>query len=145
MERTSGSAAFQDKIISCDITQEHPIGPTEEPAPFTVISTSFCLESALETFSEYKVAIKRLGKLLKLGGYLIMAVVEDQTFYTIGPHKWSNLPVTMEQVKEALVEAGFVVLMAEREPTSVEAIQNPTISDEKAFLFLAAYKVKKNK
>ena len=64
--------------------------------------------------------------------------------YTIGQHKWSALPVTMEQVKEALVEAGFVVLVAEREPASVEAIQNPTIYDSKALLFLAAYKVKDN-
>ena len=130
------------KIISCDIKQEHPIGPTEEPAPFTVISTSFCLEAACETFTEYKMAIKKLANLLKLGGYLIITGVEDETFYTIGQHKWSALPVTMEQVKEALVEAGFVVLMAEREPTSVESIQNPTISDGKALLFLAAYKVK---
>ena len=74
-----------------------------------------------------------------------MVVVEDETFYTIGQHKWFALPVTMEQVKEALVEAGFVVLMAEREPVSVEGIRNPTIYDAKAFLFLAAYKVKENK
>ena len=71
-----------------------------------------------------------------------MVLVEDETFYTIGQHKWSNLPVTMDQVKEALVEAGFVVLMAERELTPMEKIQNQTISDEKACLFLAAYKVK---
>ena len=150
VESKEGDEAWKDreaalrskiKIISCDIKQEDPIGHTEEPSPFIVISTSLCLEAACETFTEYKMAIKGLGKLLKLSGYLIMVVVEDQTFYTIGQHKWSTLPVTMEQIKEALVEAGFVVLMAERKPASEETIQNPTISDEKALLFLAAYKV----
>ena len=55
------------KIIGCDITQEHPIGPTEEPSPFTVISTSLCLEAACETFTEYKNGNKKAWEVAQAG------------------------------------------------------------------------------
>ena len=130
------------KVISCDITQEHPIGLTEETGPFSVVCSSFCLEVASKTHAEYKEAIKKLAKLLKLGGYLVMLTVEDETFYKVGQYKWPVLPVTLEQVKEALEDAGFFLLKADREPMPIGHIQNSANSDEKAFVFFVAYKVR---
>ena len=51
------------------------------------------------------------------------------------------LPLTLGQIKEALEEAGFELLMVERDPAPVQQIENPTVSDFKAVLFVAAYKV----
>ena len=131
------------QITTGDITKEHPIGLTEEHAQlqFSIISTSFCLESACKTYTEYKIAIKKLAKLLKFGGYMIMLVVESESFYKIGDKKWSVLPVSMDQVKEALEEAGFVLLIVESDPTPIESIQNPNDSDRKSVIFLAALKL----
>lgn len=44
-------------------------------------------------------------------------------------------------MKEALAEAGTVVLVAERDPAPMEIIQNPVQSNQKAFVFVAAQKV----
>lgn len=44
---------------------------------------------------------------------------------------------SLDQVKEALEEAGFVLLIVESDPTS---IQNSTVSDRKSVIFLAALK-----
>jgi len=59
----------------------------------------------------------------------------------VGNAKWSSLYLTLEQVKEALTEAGMVVLTAERDVAPMNEIQNPIGSDYKAVLFVAAQKV----
>ena len=70
-----------------------------------------------------------------------MFAAEQQTLYLVGEHKWFFLPLTLGQIKEALEEAGFELLVAERDPVPVQQIQNP-VSDARAALFVAAYKVK---
>jgi len=128
-------------IIPCDITKEYPLGVQEDP--FEIISTSLCLEAACKSYTEYKAAVKKLAGLLKLGGFMIMTVVERETYYMVGRDKWYCLYLTLSQVTEALEEAGFVVLEAKRDPAPQQQIQNPTEygSDKKAFLFIAAQKV----
>ena len=70
-----------------------------------------------------------------------MLIVGRQTFYMVGEKKWFCLYLTLEQVKEALAEAGVEILVAERDPAPMEQIQNPVISDYKAVLFVATQKV----
>ena len=126
-------------IIPCDITEEYPLGVQEEP--FEIVSTNLCLEVACKSYMEYKAAVKKLAGLLKLGGFMTMTVVERETYYMVGQDKWYCLYLTLSQVIEALEEAGFVVLEAKRDPTPQQQIQNPTVADCKAFLFIAAQKV----
>ena len=70
-----------------------------------------------------------------------MLIDEQETFYMVGEKKFSCLSLILEQVKEALVEAGTAILVAECDPAPMELIQNPVASDFKAFLFVAAQKV----
>ena len=53
--------------------------------------------------------------------------------YMVREKKFSYLSLTLEQVKEALAEAGTAILVAERDPAPMELIQNPVASDYKAF------------
>ena len=126
-------------IIACDIFCENPLLIEQEP--FEIISTSLCLEAACTTFAEYKEAVKKLVRLLKPGGFLLMFIVERETFYMVGDKKWFCLYLTLEQVKEALAEAGTAILEAARDPAPIDQIQNPTVSDYKAVAFVAAQKV----
>ena len=93
------------------------------------------------TYAEYKEGVKKLVGLLKPGGFLLMFIVERETFYMVGGKKWSCLFLTLEQVKEALAEAGTAILVAERDPAPMELIQNSVEADYKAILFVAAQKV----
>ena len=126
-------------IIPCDIFNDNPLLVKQEP--FEIVSTSLCLEAACSKYAEYKEAIKKLLGLLKLGGFLLMLIVDRQTFYVVGGKKWSCLFLTLEQVKEALAEAGAAIVVAERDPAPMEQIQNPVVSDYKALLFVVAQKV----
>ena len=133
-------------ITSCDIQQEHPIGigsPSE--TPFSIISTNLCLEGACSTYDEYKAAVKKLGSLLQRGGYLVISAVERETFYRATGQtqcKWFSLYITLAQIKEAMEEAGFDILIAERDPAPMQEIQNPTLSDCTSTVFVAGFKVR---
>ena len=121
-------------IIGCDILQDYPLSTKQDP--FDIISTNYCLECTSQTYSEYKVAIKKLVSLLKPGGFLTMFADECGTFYMVGEKRWHSLYLTMEQGKEALVDAGMTVLVAER--MEMDRVQN---FDHKATFFVAAQKV----
>ena len=151
VEGLQGEAAVQEritllrskitKIVSCNIHDKNPVD-IEEGEKFSIVCSSFALEVACKTYDEYKAGIKKLVKLLRLGGYIAILLAELETFYCVGKEKWSMLSVSMDQLKEALEEAGCVVLMSERDPASIHHIENPTITDDKACVFIAAYKVK---
>ena len=126
-------------IIPCDIFCDNPLLVKQEP--FEIIQTSLCLEVACKTFAEYKDGVRKLVGLLKPGGFLLMFMEECETFYMVGNKRWDVLYLTLEQVKEALVEAGTTILVAERDPAPVEQILNPIVSDYKAVVFVAAQKV----
>ena len=126
-------------IVPCDIFSDNPLLVKQEP--FEVIQTSLCLEVVCTTFAKYKDGVRKLVKLLKPGGFLLMFVDERETFYMVGKKRWDVLYLTLEQVKEALVEAGTTIIVAARDPAPMDQIQNPIMADYKAFLFVVAQKV----
>ena len=148
VEGLEGDIAWQERVallrskirvISCNIKEDPPI---IEQTKFSIICTSFTLEGTSKSFDDLKAGVKKLVKLLRLGGYLVILLDEDESYYVVGETKHPVLPLSMGQLQEAVEEAGCVVLMSERDTTSIHLIENPTVSDEKASVFLVAYKVK---
>ena len=127
-------------IVPCDALSDNPLLGRQEL--FELISTSLCLEAASTTYTQYKEVVKKMIGLLKPGGFFMIISPECATYYRFGGKKWSCLYVTLENVKEALAEAGTTVIATERDPASIEQIQNPIASDSKGFIFVAAQKVK---
>ena len=127
-------------ITSCDINKEHPIG-TSTGEGFTVVCSNLCLEAACKTYDDYKAAVLKLGKLVQVGGYLVLFAVERETFYMVGECKWFCLYLTLAQIKAAMEGAGFDILWAERNPAPVQQIQNPIVSDFTSALFIVGLKV----
>ena len=149
IEHTAGDEAWRERerllrkciteIIACDIFCDNPLLVKQES--FEIIQTTLTLESACKTYAEYKDSVRKLVGLLKPGGFLLMFIEERETFYILGKKRWDILYLTLDQVKEALVEAGTTILVAARDPAPMEQIQNPTVADYKAVLFVAAQKV----
>ena len=126
-------------IIPCDIFRDYPLLSKQEP--YEIVITSLCLEVVCKTYAEFKHSVKKLVGLLKPGGFLLMFMEERETFYVMGKKRWDVLYLTLEQVKEALAEAGTAILVAERDPAPMDQIQNPIVSDYKAVIFVVAQKV----
>ena len=139
-ERVAMMRSKISKVVSCNIYDEIPVSGGVDK--FSVICTTWTLESICKTYEELKAGVKRLVKLLRVGGYFAIFFDEGTSFYFAGENKWAILPVTLAQVQEAVEEAGCVVLVTERDPIPLELIENPVVYNAKAQVFLAAYKVK---
>ena len=73
-----------------------------------------------------------------------MYAVERETFYKASGHaqgKWFCLYITLAQITEAMEEAGFDILMTERDPAAMQQIQNLIFSDFTSSVFVAGFKV----
>ena len=149
MEHIAGDDAWRERekllrkrissIVPCDALSDSPLLIKQEP--FEIASTSLCLEAACTSYVQYKETVKKLIELLKPGGFFLIVSPERATYYMFGGKKWSCLYITMEEMKEAFAEAGATVIVAERDPASMEQIRNPVVSDSKAFVFMAAQRV----
>ena len=127
-------------IVACDITKENPLESGIHNDEFDIIQTSFCLETACQSYEEFKSGIKKLAFMLKKGGFMVVFTVEGQSFYTFGQRKWYSLCLTDVQVREALEEGGLEVLEMEREPAPAEVLENPIVCDYKALVYSVAKK-----
>ena len=102
-------------VVYCNVLK-NPImdGPS---TTFDVVSSTFCL---------LKMAIKRMTGILKSNGHLIMAMLMEESSCKLGDDVITCLPITDEQLKGALREAGFVIekihtyMPDPTEPTEVE-------------------------
>nr|XP_060643393.1 nicotinamide N-methyltransferase-like [Anolis sagrei ordinatus] len=100
------------QVLPCDVTLANPLDPLVLPPVDCVIST-YCLESACDDLPAYCAAVKNVGSLVKPGGHLIFAVVMEETYYMVGPHKFDCLWLTPETVRDAVEGAGFEVLWSQ--------------------------------
>ena len=111
-------------VVYCNVLK-NPImdGPS---TTFDVVSSTFCLEEACKSQDDLKMAIKRMAGILKSNGHLIIAVLMEESSCKLGDDVITCLPITDEQLKGALREAGFVIekihtyMPDPTEPTEVE-------------------------
>ena len=64
-------------IIACDIICDHPLLVKQEPFEITLV---FAWKLLVRHYAEYKEGVKKLAGLLKPGGFLLMFIVEHETF-----------------------------------------------------------------
>ena len=96
-------------IVPCDVTKEPivQLDASDVAKPFDVVTTSLCLEACVWSVMDYTKAVLELSKLLKPNGHLFMYGVLEQSFYCVSKEKFKTFPLTEENVKEALNEAGI--------------------------------------
>ncbi|XP_060643249.2 nicotinamide N-methyltransferase-like [Anolis sagrei] len=127
------------QVLKCDVTMANPFDPVQVDPADCVLST-YCAEGACGDLPSYQSAMKNVGSLVKPGGHLILVVALEETFYMVGPHKFSCLYLTPEMVEDVLKGAGFDVVSSE-----VLVFDYPAaITDAKATLFLVAQKPKES-
>ena len=96
-------------VVHCDLTQDPPIerGYDRE---YDVVISALCLEAATETSAEYKSGVKKLAKLVKPGGLLLLLGGEVQSglgAYGVGDAKFKGFSVAPALAVEAMTEAGM--------------------------------------
>ena len=126
------------EIIPCDVLKDPVLDHPSQP--FDAILTTLCIEETCTDFESYKANIQRLVGVLKPGGYLFIGTMLGMTFYRVQGQVIQATPLTEEQVKEALTNAGLVV---KKESLYEPSTDDPIERNEADFTHLSFILAKK--
>lgn len=97
-------------VVSCDVNKPNPLSETVlENAKFDAITSCLCLQVAALTLENFQRNLKSISKMLKPGGHLVVADILDETYYQVGEKKFQSLSLTLEELKGAFKDSGFVI------------------------------------
>ncbi|XP_078456916.1 nicotinamide N-methyltransferase-like [Lampetra fluviatilis] len=124
-------------VLPCDVLQSNIVHP-EQPAPFDVVQSSFCLECACDTELSFRAALRNVAALLVPGGWFVLIGALGQTVYYVAEQSFAALPLSEDVVRAAVHAAGLQVdtFRVLPRPQSLEV----DLSDLSGFFFLLAKK-----
>lgn len=96
-------------LSKCDVNDPDCPVLSGEADTFDIVFSSLCLEAACLTIKKFNETIKRLVRLLKPGGVLLLAMVRNESFYYVGAEKFFCLPLDESKVQQALHDAGDLI------------------------------------
>ncbi|CAJ0967717.1 unnamed protein product [Ranitomeya imitator] len=136
---------FQDKegkvrsalqhILKCDLEKENIMDPIVLPPADCIISFGL-LDMICKKQDDYIRYLRKLLKLLKPGGHIIIFGTLEMTFYTIGKHKFHAFNYDEDFARKALVGEGLIIDRCEVKKRTVMNDHN----DYKGMIFIAAHK-----
>ncbi|XP_064646996.1 nicotinamide N-methyltransferase-like isoform X7 [Lineus longissimus] len=122
------------RVVPCDVHQENPLAPLALE-PFDVITSSLWLEAACSDESSFRSAVKQVTSLLKPGGILFLAGVQDQTFYSVGNKRFKAFPLSNEIIESAYAKVGLTNLSWHNETSDIKKHTFEGLPDDFSGLF----------
>ncbi|MEE6483389.1 hypothetical protein FKM82_013533 [Ascaphus truei] len=123
------------RIVKCDLTKDNPLEPVVLPQMDCLICM-YVLLVVSKDHQAYCSNLKKLASMLKIGGHMLLVGTYNQSFYTIGEHKFFCLSCDEEFVREAICDAGFIIEISETLPNK----STRDLTDMKHVFFIAARK-----
>lgn len=107
-------------VVPCDISQESIIESGYD-GPYDIVLVCLCLTAACSTRDEYRTALLKLSKLVRLGGKIIIVSAErpattETVSYPVGSKTFLDLIVGEKFVTASLEQAGFSDIIVKRLP-----------------------------
>ncbi|XP_053308229.1 nicotinamide N-methyltransferase-like [Spea bombifrons] len=124
-------------ILKCDFTKENPTDPVVLPKADCVLSL-YVKTIIAKDHETYINNLKKVSRMLKPGGHLLLLGGFNAKYYTIGKDKFHALTYNEEFIRKALTIAGFVIEHLE--------VQESQMRNENAYVghvfFIKALKIK---
>ncbi|EDO43294.1 predicted protein [Nematostella vectensis] len=128
-------------ILPCDVKEDDivkfPEGSQDTRPPFDVVSSSLCLEVAVESDAEYEMVVAKLANFVKPGGYLIMQGVLNESHYTVNGVMFHSFPLTKELIVRSIEMAGMTGIEFKKH----ECKDDSKDSDHDGLYFVSGVKV----
>lgn len=103
------------KICYCNVNLDPPI--PEEIGLFDIIHSNLVLENTSNTLDEYLASINKLKKYyLSPGGYIVLFVSLERTYYQVDSKVFNTLYLTTNSVETILEKAGLKVVYSCEQP-----------------------------
>ncbi|XP_075047537.1 indolethylamine N-methyltransferase-like [Mixophyes fleayi] len=123
------------QIVQCGIEKENLTDPVVLPQADCVISTCL-LETISKDQDDYIRYLKKIVKLIKLGGHLILFALINTTYFTVGEDRFHVLNYDENFVRKVLTGEGLIIDHCENHKrTSLS-----DLNDYKSILFITAHK-----
>ncbi|XP_063791596.1 indolethylamine N-methyltransferase-like [Pseudophryne corroboree] len=97
------------RILPCDFTKDNPLDPVVL-GPVDCVFTALYLESISKDRDTYISNLRKAASLVKVGGYMVMFVPINMSYYVINNHKFFILSIDEAFIQKALVDLGFTLL-----------------------------------
>uniref|UniRef100_A0A8C5R986 Nicotinamide N-methyltransferase n=1 Tax=Leptobrachium leishanense TaxID=445787 RepID=A0A8C5R986_9ANUR len=123
-------------VIKSDFKNENPTDPVVLQKADCVISLCVMGHVAKDR-DAYCQNLKKLSKMLKLGGYLLLIGVLNASHFCVGEHKYQILKFNEEDIKKSLTDHGFSI---EYKEVMESKIPNDVLGYEHIFFICAAKK-----
>jgi hypothetical protein len=88
------------KIIRSDVNQKNPISPLN--TKFDAVASNFCLESITNNESSFVNSLRNTTSLLKRDGILIMTLIRNARYYSVGKLSFPAFPLDERRVRSYL-------------------------------------------
>ncbi|XP_075183470.1 nicotinamide N-methyltransferase-like [Anomaloglossus baeobatrachus] len=124
-------------VVKCDLEKENIMDPIVLP-PADCVLTVGLLGMISKDQDDYIRNLRKISRLLKPGGYIIVIGMLGTTYYTVGKDKLHVLSFDEDFIKTALVGEGFVIDCVEIK----ERMAVSDLTDYKQVIFIAARKEK---
>ncbi|XP_071969593.1 nicotinamide N-methyltransferase-like [Engystomops pustulosus] len=124
-------------VIKCNLEKENITEPIDLP-PADCIISAWVLDATSKDHNDFIRTLRKISKLLKPGGHLILIGCLEATYYIIGKDKLHLFKYDEKFARKALVGEGFVIDCWEvKKRTNIS-----DLTDYKALIFIAAHKEK---
>ncbi|PRD30785.1 UNVERIFIED_CONTAM: Nnmt [Trichonephila clavipes] len=98
-------------VVHCDILTDGVLNLEEIPAeaapPYDLIISILCIEVPCADFESFVSALKRINKLLRKGGGIIISSLYDCEKWKVGDKEFPNLKISLKNILAAMDMAGF--------------------------------------
>ena len=98
------------QVVRCDVLKDNifleQLKPEVTP-PYDLIISSLCLEAAAPDFDGFVLCLKRINKLLRPGGGLILVGFFQGKQWTVEKTDYHYIEITENDLRKALRESGF--------------------------------------
>ncbi|MEE6515479.1 hypothetical protein FKM82_024274 [Ascaphus truei] len=96
------------QVVKWDVTKDNPLDPVVLPQVDCVL-TLWVLHVISRDKEAYRSNLRKLTSLLNIGGHLLLFGAFNMTYYKIGEHKFFILPYDETFLREALMDAGYII------------------------------------
>ncbi|XP_011854432.1 PREDICTED: phenylethanolamine N-methyltransferase [Mandrillus leucophaeus] len=98
------------RVLPIDVHQPQPLGTgSPAPLPADTLVSAFCLEAVSPDLASFQRALDHITTLLRPGGHLLLIGALEESWYLAGEARLMVVPVSEEEVREALVRSGYEV------------------------------------
>lgn len=93
------------RLLSCDASRSPPLD--SEAAPYDVVQTNFCAESATAHSETWRQFMANILSLLKPGGWLVMSALRGASCYAVGSRHFPAVEIYEDDLLELFTRSGL--------------------------------------